>query len=63
MLDQLLCYLLINFIICVKGDYYIDDYYIVEDIGIVFGQVLVQVFGDKKGINCYGECILLMDDV
>lgn len=49
--------------ICVEGDYYIDDYYMVEDMGIVLGQVLVQVFGDKCGIWCYGECYLLMDDV
>lgn len=41
MLDQLLCYLLIDMMVQVKGDLYIDDYYMVEDIGIVIGQVLM----------------------
>lgn len=42
---------------------YIDDYYMVEDVGIMFGQVVVKVIGDCKGICCYGYLYVLFDEV
>lgn len=61
MLDQIVIYGGFCMEINVKGDFYIDDYYIVEDIGLVLGEVLKIVFGDKCGICCFGF-VLLMDE-
>lgn len=46
-----------------KGDTYVDDHHVVEDIGIVLGQTFLQAIGDKKGINRYGFFMLPMDEV
>lgn len=45
-----------------KGDTYIDDHHITEDIGIVLGQVFSQAIGEKIGINRYGFFVLPMDE-
>ena len=45
-----------------KGDIYIDEHHIAEDIGIVLGQTFLKAVGDKKGINRYGFFILPMDE-
>lgn len=45
----------------IDGDLYIDDYYSVEDIVFVFGEVFKKVLGDKCGIGCFGF-VLLMDE-
>ena len=31
-----------------RGDTYVDDHHVVEDIGIVLGQTFLQAIGDKK---------------
>ena len=46
----------------VKGDLNVDGHHTVEDTGIVLGQALLQVIGDKKGIRRYGSEILPMDE-
>lgn len=48
--------------IIAKGDTYIDDHHVTEDIGIVLGEAFLKALGDKKGINRYGFFILPMDE-
>lgn len=62
MLDLLAKQGLFNLNIKAKGDTYIDDHHIVEDIGIVLGQTFAKALGDKRGINRYGFFILPMDE-
>lgn len=63
MLDLLSKHSLIDMDIDAKGDLQIDEHHTVEDIGIVIGQALLKVIGNKKGINRYGTMILPMDEV
>jgi imidazoleglycerol-phosphate dehydratase len=45
-----------------RGDVHVDDHHTVEDVGIVLGQALDQVLGDKKGIERYGFASVPMED-
>ncbi|HUL00437.1 MAG TPA: imidazoleglycerol-phosphate dehydratase HisB [Nitrospirota bacterium] len=45
-----------------RGDTAIDDHHTVEDLGIVFGQVLKKTLGESKGIRRYGESTVPMDE-
>ncbi|TVP85539.1 MAG: imidazoleglycerol-phosphate dehydratase HisB [Acholeplasmataceae bacterium] len=45
-----------------QGDLAVDDHHTVEDVGIVFGQALLQALGDKKGIRRYGSSLVPMDE-
>ena len=62
MLDQLSRHALIDMTIAAEGDLHIDDHHTVEDVGIALGKALAQAVGDKRGINRYGSCHLVMDD-
>ena len=46
----------------VSGDLDVDCHHTVEDTGIVLGNAIKEVVGDKKGIRRYGSCILPMDE-
>ena len=46
----------------VKGDLYVDSHHTVEDTGIVLGQAIKTVLGDKQGIKRYGSFVLPMDE-
>jgi imidazoleglycerol-phosphate dehydratase len=45
-----------------KGDTYIDDHHLVEDLGICLGQAIGQALGKKTGINRYGSASVPMDE-
>lgn len=45
-----------------NGDTYVDYHHTVEDVGICIGEALKNALGDKKGINRYGDCTLVMDE-
>ena len=45
-----------------KGDIEVDYHHMMEDLGLVLGDVLAQALGDKAGIRRYGSCILPMDE-
>jgi len=63
MLNQLAFHGNVDLEISAKGDLKVDDHHTVEDVGIVFGQVLVKCLGDKTGIVRYGSTLLPMDEV
>ena len=44
------------------GDTYVDYHHTVEDVGIALGEAVKGALGDKKGINRYGDCTLVMDE-
>lgn len=54
---------LIDLKVKAKGDIEVDDHHLTEDIGIVLGQALSQVLGDKRSISRYGSIVLPMDEV
>ena len=45
-----------------KGDIEVDYHHTMEDLGLVFGQVLAEALGDKAGIRRYGSFLLPMDE-
>jgi imidazoleglycerol-phosphate dehydratase len=53
---------LVDLVIDGKGDTYIDDHHLVEDIGICLGDALKKSLGDKKGLVRYGSAIVPMDE-
>lgn len=44
------------------GDLEVDSHHVVEDIGILLGQSLLEALGDKSGINRYGTSFVPMDE-
>jgi len=44
------------------GDKEVDDLFIIEDLGIILGNLLKKAVGDKKGINRYGSMLMPMDE-
>ena len=45
-----------------KGDTYVDNHHLIEDIGIVLGEALLKSLGNKMGINRYGAFTCPMDE-
>lgn len=54
---------LIDIDLLLRGDIGIDCHHSVEDTAIVFGGLLHEALGDKKGIHRYGHFTLTMDEV
>jgi imidazoleglycerol-phosphate dehydratase len=48
--------------IACRGDLEVDLHHTVEDVGIVLGQALKQLLGDRKGIARYGTAFVPMDE-
>ena len=44
------------------GDVEVDHHHLIEDVGIVLGEVIKEALGNKKGINRYGFFTLPMDE-
>ncbi len=62
MLDQIARHGLIDLDIAADGDLHIDGHHTVEDVGITFGQAVLQAVGDKKGIRRYGHAYVPLDE-
>ncbi len=45
-----------------QGDLHIDSHHTIEDVGIVFGQVLNNTLGDRTGIQRVGHAYVPMDE-
>lgn len=54
---------LFDVVLKATGDVHIDDHHLVEDVGLVLGQALVQAIGNKVGMRRYGHFTLPMDEV
>lgn len=62
MLELVACHGTFDLTVKCIGDIKVDGHHSVEDIGIVFGKLLAQASGDKKGISRYSCCYVPMDD-
>ena len=45
-----------------KGDTFVDDHHLAEDLGICLGKAFKDALGDMKGITRYGFMLLPMDE-
>ncbi len=45
-----------------EGDLQVDAHHLMEDAGIVLGQVVREAVGDKAGITRFGAALIPMDD-
>jgi len=45
-----------------KGDLEVCDHHLIEDCGIVLGNLILEALQDKKGINRYGSARVPMDE-
>ena len=62
MLDQGARHGVIDIKIDAKGDLEIDAHHTVEDIGICFGQAVLEAVGDKRAIRRYGHAYVPLDE-
>jgi imidazoleglycerol-phosphate dehydratase len=62
MLSHIAKHGLIDLKLKATGDLQVDAHHLVEDVGIVFGLVLAQAVGDKKGISRFGDAMCPLDE-
>lgn len=53
---------LMDLAISARGDIEVDAHHTIEDLGIVFGQVIAKALGKKEGIVRYGHASVPMDE-
>ncbi|MDY4160563.1 MAG: bifunctional histidinol-phosphatase/imidazoleglycerol-phosphate dehydratase HisB [Prevotella sp.] len=61
MLEQIGRHGMMDLYVRCNGDLHVDEHHTIEDTGIVLGECLLKVLGDKRGIERYGYT-LPMDD-
>ena len=62
MLTHLAKHGLFDLSVTCQGDLHVDAHHTVEDVGLAFGQALVQALGDKAGVRRYGDATVPMDE-
>lgn len=62
MLDGFARHGLFDLTVHVNGDLDVDSHHTIEDTGIVLGNAILKVIGDKAGIKRFGHMILPMDE-
>ncbi len=62
MLELVSKHSLMDLTVVARGDLDVDYHHVVEDLGLVLGDVLDQALGDRKGIVRYGWSYIPMDD-
>ena len=51
-----------DFVLSAKGDLQVDCHHTVEDVGILLGKALGQLFAEKSGLCRYGSAYVPMDE-
>lgn len=62
MLEALTLHSLMDVILDASGDTHVDYHHLVEDVGIVMGNSIKELLGDKKGIKRFGHAIVPLDE-
>ena len=62
MLETFSKHSLIDLEITAKGDTFVDQHHLIEDLGLVLGKTLLLALGDKKGIYRSGFMVYPMDE-
>lgn len=62
MLDQLGRHGRLDLVVHAEGDLEIDAHHTVEDTGIAIGQALAQAWGDRAGVERFGDATVPIDE-
>jgi imidazoleglycerol-phosphate dehydratase len=62
MLDQLGRHGRLDLTVHADGDLQIDEHHTVEDVGIALGQALAQAWGDRAGVERFGDAQVPIDE-
>jgi imidazoleglycerol-phosphate dehydratase len=62
MLDQLGRHGRLDLTVHADGDVEIDDHHTVEDVGIALGQALAEAWGDRAGVERFGDATVPIDE-
>lgn len=62
MLDQLGRHGRLDLAVHAQGDTDIDDHHTVEDVGIALGQAMAQAWGDRQGVERFGDATVPIDE-
>jgi imidazoleglycerol-phosphate dehydratase len=62
MLEAFAMHSLVDMVLDASGDVHVDFHHLVEDTGIVLGNSIKEILGDKKGIRRFGYAIVPLDE-